>query len=116
MNIFQKMKEEKEENRRKNPENKPTQAQATMKVVCGGYLFYLIYQIIKDGGLVQTHGWQLALMILGLVSFAVAGSYCIYTAIKLYLKNDFYNPNAPVAEKIEEQGDDEPVSEEETQE
>ena len=95
MGYFQKLREEKEENRRKNPENKPTQFQATMRLVCGGYLWYLIYEIIRDGGLTQNKGWMLFLMILGLVAFAVVGGYCLFDGFRMFKKQDFYNPNAP---------------------
>lgn len=95
MGYFQKLREEREENRRKNPENKPTQFQATMRLVCGGYLWYLIYQIVSGGGLKQTAGGQLILMVLALVLFAVVGGYCLFDGFKMFKNQDFYNPNAP---------------------
>ncbi|MDO5445416.1 MAG: hypothetical protein Q4F31_07340 [Eubacteriales bacterium] len=110
MGYFQKLKEEREETRKKNPENKPTQFQATMRIVCGGYLWYLIYEIIRDGGLTQNKGWMLVLMILGLVAFAATGGYCLYDGLKMYKKQDFYNPNAPY------HGDDEEADPEENDE
>lgn len=95
MGYFQKLREEREENRKKNPENKPTQFQATMRIVCGGYLWYLDYEIIRDGGLTQNKGGMLFLMILGLVAFAVVGGYCLFDGFKMFKNQDFYNPNAP---------------------
>lgn len=109
MGLLKTLKKEREENRRKNPENKPTQFQATMRLVCGGYLWYLIYEIIRDGGLKENTGWLLVLMIVGLIAFLATGGYCIYDGIRMFMKKDFYDPNAPVpaeSEETEETADD----------
>ena len=101
MGYFKTLKEQRERDRERNPENKPTQFYMLMRFVCGGYLFYLIYQIISEGGLKETEGWMRVLMICGLVAFAVVGAWCIWQGIKMLIKNDFYNPNAPYPNESE---------------
>lgn len=107
MGILKTLKEEREENRRKNPENKPTQFTVMMRLVCGGYLWYLIYEIVRDGGLRENTGWLLALMIFGLAAFAFTGGYCIVDGIKMLMKKDFYDPNAPVPADLPEDAEEE---------
>lgn len=63
-------------------------SRAAIRVVAGGYLLYLLYEIIKGGGLTDNTGWKLALMIAALVLFAVFGVVFIIQGVKSLVQMD----------------------------
>ncbi len=58
------------------PHRGATQAQLSLRLIVGGYLYYLIYKLIT-GGALQYTGWHLAVMIGAIVLFAGFGGYFI---------------------------------------
>lgn len=100
---FEKRKAEKEKYEKENPSHKPTQSQLFIKIIVGGYLVYLAWQLYKDGALVSYTGWQLALMIAAMVLFVVFGVGLCVISLKALGARDFYDPNAPSASEEEEQ-------------
>ena len=72
MGILSDFKKQQKEQKNANPESLPTQAQLMLRILIGGYLYYLIYQLLT-GGALQNTGWKLAVMIGGIVLFAVFG-------------------------------------------
>lgn len=87
-----KRQEEKEHYRKHNPDNKPTRLQTIVKVIVGGYLYYIIYSMIKEGVLNET-GAKKYLFIAAMVVFAAFGLYFMIIGIKGLMKGDFYDPN-----------------------
>lgn len=75
-------------NRKDNQEKAPSGAQAmsptraAIRVLAGGYLLYLLYEIIKGGGLTENTGGKLALMVVSLLLFAVFGVLFIIQGVK----------------------------------
>lgn len=103
---FEKRKEERAEQRKRNPENKPTQTAVVLRAVAGGYLLYLVYQMFGEGALSET-GSRLVLMIGGMVIMAVFGVLFIADGIKRYLKHDYFNPETDDFSKTEEENEEE---------
>lgn len=99
---FEKRKAEREKYEKQNPTHKPTQSQLMIKVVIGGYLVYLAWQLYKDGALTDNSGWRLAVMIAAMVLFVAFGAGLCVISIKALGKGDYYNPNAPAASDAEE--------------
>ena len=75
MGLFDSFKAKQEEQRQKNPDNLPTQGQLTIRLLVGGYLYYLIYQIYTGGGL-ENRGWKLVIIVVAMLLFAGFGSEC----------------------------------------
>lgn len=88
---FEKRKEELAEQRKRNPENKPTQSSVLIRTVAGGYLLYLVYQMFQEGALLETGG-KLVLMIGGMIVLAGFGVFFLVDGIKRYMKHDYFNP------------------------
>ena len=86
-------KKQQEEQKEKNPGRKPTQTQLTLRIIVGGYLYYLIYQLITGGALKYT-GWHLVFMIGGIVLFAGFGGYFIVKSVIDLVRHNYYDPNA----------------------
>lgn len=93
MGLLDSWKEKQEEQRKNNPDGLPTQGQLTLRVLVGGYLYYLIYQIYTGGGLENT-GWKLAIIIGAMILFAGFGAYFLYNGIRAIMNRDYYDPNA----------------------
>lgn len=110
---FEKRKEELAEQRKRNPENKPTQSSVVIRMVAGGYLLYLVYQMLKEGALSETGG-QLALMIGGMLVLGGFGIFFFIDGLKRYLKHDYFNPVSDDFRKTEEESEEE--TEEESEE
>ena len=114
---FEKRKAEREKYEKENPSHKPTQSQLFIKIIVGGYLVYLAWQLYKGGALVNYTGWQLALMIAAMVLFVVFGVGLCVLSLKALGGRDFYDPNAPAASGEEETPEFPPEDEtEETEE
>ena len=97
MGLFDSFKAKQEEQRKKNPDNLPTQGQLTLRILVGGYLFYLIYQLYTGGALDNT-GWRLAIIIVSMILFAGFGAYFLYNGIRAIMNRDYFNPNAVPSE------------------
>ena len=110
---FEKRKEELAEQRKRNPENKPTQSSVVIRMVAGGYLLYLVYQMLKEGALSETGG-QLALMIGGILVLGGFGIFFFVDGLKRYLKHDYFNPVSDDFSKTEDESEEE--TEEESEE
>ena len=100
-NYFQTLKAAKEESLKKNPARKPNQAQLFLKVIVGGYLVYLAWQLYK-GGALQTSGWEFAAMLGAIILFTVCGIWFAVISIKAILAKDYYDPNSPAPDADEE--------------
>ena len=72
---------------------KPTQVQLSLRIIVGGYLYYLIYQLIT-GGALNYSGWHLAAMIGGIVLFAGFGGYFIVKSLLDIIRHNYQDPNA----------------------
>lgn len=99
MGILSDLKKQQKEQKNTNPERLPTQAQLMLRILIGGYLYYLIYQLLT-GGALQNTGWKLAVMIGGIVLFAVFGGYFIVMSVRMLMRQEYYDPNSPQAEEI----------------
>lgn len=99
MGILSDYKKQQEEQKNANPDRLPTQAQLMLRILIGGYLYYLIYQLITGDALKNT-GWQLAVMIGGITLFAVFGGYFIITSVKMLVRQEYYDPNSAPKEEI----------------
>ena len=99
MGILSDLKKQQKEQKNSNPERLPTQAQLMLRILVGGYLYYLIYQLLT-GGALQNTGWKLAVMICGIVLFAVFGGYFIMMSVRMLMRQEYYDPNSPQAEEI----------------
>ncbi|MBQ3372636.1 MAG: hypothetical protein IJG40_05800 [Oscillospiraceae bacterium] len=93
MGLFDSFKAKQEEQRKRNPDNLPTQGQLTLRILVGGYLFYLIYQLYTGGALENT-GWRLAIIIVSMILFAGFGAYFLYNGIHAIMNRDYFDPNA----------------------
>lgn len=103
---FEKRKEELAEQRKRNPENKPTQSSVVIRMVAGGYLLYLVYQMLKEGALSETGG-QLVLMIGGILVLGGFGIFFFVDGLKRYLKHDYFNPVSDDFSKTEDESEEE---------
>ena len=115
-----KREQEKEHYRKHNPDGKPTRVQVIVKIVVGLYLFYLVYGMIRDGGLQRT-GSEKILMIAAIVVFIGFGIYFCIIGVKGMMAGDFYDPNEPdealeEGYQAEEEEDEEEEEEEEDEE
>ena len=99
MGILSDLKKQQKEQKNSNPERLPTQAQLMLRILIGGYLYYLIYQLLT-GGALQNTGWKLAVMIGGIILFAVFGGYFIVMSVRMLMRQEYYDPNSPQAEEI----------------
>ena len=99
MGILSDLKKQQKEKKNSNPERLPTQAQLMLRILVGGYLYYLIYKLLT-GGALQNTGWKLAVMIGGIVLFAVFGGYFIMMSVRMLMRQEYYDPNSPQAEEI----------------
>ena len=99
MGILSDLKKQQKEQKNSNPERLPTQAQLMLRILVGGYLYYLIYQLLT-GGALQNTGWKLAVMIGGIVLFAVFCGYFIVMSVRMLMRQEYYDPNSPQAEEI----------------
>lgn len=99
MGILSDLKKQQKGQKNTNPERLPTQAQLMLRILVGGYLYYLIYQLLT-GGALQNTGWKLAVMIGGIVLFAVFGGYFIVMSVRMLMRQEYYDPNSPQAEEI----------------
>ena len=99
MGILSDLKKQQKEQKNTNPERLPTQAQLMLRILIGGYLYYLIYQLLT-GGALQNTGWKLAVMIGGIVLFAAFGGYFIVMSVRMLMRQEYYDPNSPQAEEI----------------
>ena len=93
MGLFDSYKALQEQQKKNNPDRKPTQAQLSIRILVGGYLYYLIYQLLK-GGVLDYTGWQLAIMIAGMILFAGFGGYFIVKSLMDIIRHNYYDPNA----------------------
>lgn len=88
-----------------------TKPQAMVRVLAGGYLIYLVYEMITDKALESNTGWKLVLMAAAMVAFVVFGALFAWQGIRAIKNNDFYVPpdskdaEADGAEDEEESGD-----------
>ena len=87
------VRENEEEPKENNPGGKSTQTQLTLRVLVGGYLYYLIYQLLKGGALTANTGWHLAVMIGAMVLFAGFGGYFLVTSVIALIRHDYFDPN-----------------------
>ena len=99
MGILSDFKKQQKEQKNANPESLPTQAQLMLRILIGGYRYYLIYQLLT-GGALQNTGWKLAVMIGGIVLFAVFGGYFIIMSVRMLMRQEYYDPNLPQEEEI----------------
>ena len=99
MGILGDLKKQQKEQKNTNPERLPTQAQLMLRILVGGYLYYLIYKLLT-GGALQNTGWKLAVMIGGIFLFAVFGGYFIIMSVRMLMRQEYYDPNSPQAEEI----------------
>lgn len=99
MGILSDFKKQQKEQKNANPESLPTQAQLMLRILIGGYLYYLIYQLLT-GGALQNTGWKLAVMIGGIILFAVSGGYFIMMSVRMLMRQEYYDPNSPQEEEI----------------
>lgn len=104
-NYFQTLKAAREESEKKNPARKPTQAQLFLKVIVGGYLVYLAWQLYK-GGALQSTGWEFAAMLGAIILFTVFGIWFAVISIKALLAKDYYDPNSPACDEEENAEED----------
>ena len=81
-----------------------TQRQAVIRIIAGGYLLYLTYQIISEGGLRNNSGWKLALMAAALVAFVIFGAYWVFQGLKC-LRNNGIEKYDSVDSDIEEKNE-----------
>ena len=93
MGLLDSFRAQQEEQKKNNPDHLPTQGQLTLRILVGGYLYYLIYQIYTGGGLENT-GWKLAIIIGAMVLFAGFGAYFLYNGIRAIMNRDYFDPNA----------------------
>ena len=101
MGLFDTYKAAREEEKKKNPDHLATQGQLMLRILVGGYLYYLIYQLYTGGALKST-GWQLAAMAGGMVLFAVFGAYFIYNGVRALMRHEYYDPNSAAPEEAAE--------------
>ena len=92
MGLFDSFKAKQEEQRKKNPDNLPTQGQLTIRLLVGGYLYYLIYQIYTGGGL-ENRGWKLVIIVVAMLLFAGFGAYFLYNGIRAMMGHEYFDPN-----------------------
>ena len=93
MGLFDSWNNRLEEQRKNNPDRLPTQGQLTLRILVGGYLYYLIYQIYTGGGLENT-GWKLVIIIGAMILFAGFGAYFLYNGIRAIMNREYFDPNA----------------------
>lgn len=88
-----------------------------IRMIAGGYLIYLVYQMIKDGALTNNTGWKLVVMAAAMIAFVGFGIYFIVKGFQGLRKNR-EEEEAETVEEIEEPEDykDEPGEMEETEE
>ena len=115
MGLFDSFKAKQEEQRQKNPDNLPTQGQLTIRLLVGGYLYYLIYQIYTGGGL-ENRGWKLVIIVVAMLLFAGFGAYFLYKGIRAMLGHEYFDPNAVTPEPEQAEPEEESSESEEEQE
>ena len=115
MGLLDSFRAQQEEQKKNNPDHLPTQGQLTLRILVGGYLYYLIYQIYTGGGLENT-GWKLAIIICAMILFAGFGAYFLYNGIRAIMNRDYYDPNAVPSATEEAGAVEEPVEPEEESE
>ncbi|MFT3982631.1 MAG: hypothetical protein QM697_01880 [Lachnospiraceae bacterium] len=74
----------------KNNHKGPTQMSLYMRIVVGGYLVYLAYDIFK---LRDTQASDYWFMMVSVVLFTVIGIILAAMSIKGLIKKDYYDPN-----------------------
>ena len=115
MGLFDSFKAKQEEQRQKNPDNLPTQGQLTIRLLVGGYLYYLIYQIYTGGGL-ENRGWKLVIIVVAMLLFAGFGAYFLYNGIRAMMGHEYFDPNAVPPEPEQAEPEEESSESEEEQE
>ena len=85
MGLLDSYREQQEEQKKKNPEHLPTQGQLGLRIIVGGYLYYLVYKLYTGGALQETGG-KLAVMIGGMVLFVVFGTYFLINAVRAMVR------------------------------
>ena len=83
---------EEEQQEEKNSGRKATQTQLMLRIVVGGYLYYLVYQLLT-GGVLQYTGWRLAVMVAAILLFAGFGGYFLVTSVLALVRHDYFDPN-----------------------
>jgi len=74
----------------KNNHKGPTQMNLYLRIVVGGYLVYLAYDIFK---LRDTQAAEYWVMMLFVLLFTVAGAVFAAISIKSLIKKEYYDPN-----------------------
>lgn len=74
----------------KNNHKGPTQMNLYLRIVVGGYLVYLAYDIFK---LRDTQAAEYWVMMLFVLLFTVAGAGFAAVSIKGLIKKEYYDPN-----------------------
>lgn len=117
MGLLSDYKKQQEEQRRKNPDRLPTQGQLGLRILVGGYLYYLIYQLYQ-GGVLEYSGWKLAVMLFGMILFAAFGGYFIYNGVRAMLRHEYLDMNAipPAPEEDDDGKQDGEISERSSEE
>ena len=74
-------------NRQKENTDKKYEPNYLLRLVAGGYLLYLVYDIFKGGSLSEYSGGKLALMIAFIAIFIACGILFIIQGVKGLMKN-----------------------------
>ena len=72
-----------------------------IRMIAGGYLIYLVYQMIKDGALTANTGWKLVAMVAAMAAFVGFGLFFIIKGIQ-GLRKIREEENTEPAEETEE--------------
>ena len=104
MGLLDSYRKQQEEEKKKNPEHLPTQGQLGLRMIVGGYLYYLVYKLYTGGALQETGG-KLAVMIGGMILFVVFGTYFLINAVRAMVKHEYYDMNAAPAASEEDSGE-----------
>ena len=104
MGLLDSYRKQQEEQKKNNPERLPTQGQLALRVLVGGYLYYLVYQLYTGGALKETGG-KLAVMIGGMILFVVFGTYFLINAVRAMVKHEYYDMHAAPSASEEDGGE-----------